>query len=161
DRLGRAFTLSLSLFGGAVVTLIYIALSAVVAWEATLTLVVFAIVTTLAMSRFYKRSHAFGKSLAPLNAQLQAMLEEQFAGAKFNKPGGGVVLVITQAEPLVQKVGDVNTFATAMPGMVRALLEYIALIGVAIILVLTSAELGVAPGNVIIVLALFARLFPR
>jgi ABC-type multidrug transport system fused ATPase/permease subunit len=161
ERLGRAFTLSLSLFGSAVVALIYIALSAVIAWEATLTLVVLAILTALAMSRFYKKSHAFGQSLAPLNAQLQAMLEEQFAGAKFIKASVGLDRAITQIEPLVQKLGDMNTFATAMPGIVRALLEYVALIGVAIILVLTSVGFGVAAGNIIIVLALFARLFPR
>jgi ABC-type multidrug transport system fused ATPase/permease subunit len=161
ERLGRAFTLSLSLFGSAVVALIYVALSAVIAWQATLILVVFAIITALAMSRFYKKSYAFGQSLAPLNAQLQAMLEEQFAGAKFIKASVGLDRAITHIEPLVHKLGDINTFATAMPGMVRALLEYVALIGVAIILVLTSAGLGVAPGNVIIVLALFARLFPR
>jgi ATP-binding cassette subfamily C protein len=89
------------------------------------------------------------------------MLEEQFAGAKFIKTSVGLHRTITQIEPLVHKLGDINTFATAMPGMVRALLEYIALIGLAAILVLTSAGFGVAPGNVIIVLALFARLFPR
>jgi ABC-type multidrug transport system fused ATPase/permease subunit len=161
ERLGRAFTLSLSLFGSAVVALIYVALSAVIAWQATLILVVFAIITALAMSRFYKKSYAFGQSLAPLNAQLQAMLEEQFAGAKFIKASVGLDRAITHIEPLVHKLGDINTFATAMPGMVRALLEYVALIGLAVILVLTSAGLGVAPGNVIIVLALFARLFPR
>jgi ABC-type multidrug transport system fused ATPase/permease subunit len=161
ERLGRAFTLSLSLFGSAVVALIYVALSAVIAWQATLTLVFFVIITALAMNRFYKKSYAFGQSLAPLNAQLQAVLEEQFVGAKFIKASVGVDRAITPIESLVHKLGDINTFATAMPGMVRAVLEYIALIGLAVILVLTSAGLGVASGNVIVVLALFGRLFPR
>jgi ABC-type multidrug transport system fused ATPase/permease subunit len=48
-----------------------------------------------------------------------------------------------------------------MPGVVRAILEYVALIGLAVILVLASNVMGVAPANVIIVLALFGRLFPR
>lgn len=161
ERLGRAFTLSLSLFGSAVVALIYVVLSAVIAWQATFTLVGFAIITALAMSRFYKKSYAFGQSLAPLNAELQAVLEEQFAGAKFIKTSVGFDRAITQIEPVVHKLGDVNTFATAMPGIVRALLEYDALIGLAGILVLTSAGFGVAPGDIIVVLALFARLFPR
>ncbi len=113
------------------------------------------------MIRFYQKSYAFGETLAPLNAQFQATLEEQFAGAKFIKASVGLDRAITQVEPLVQRLGDINTFATAMPGVVRALLEYVALIGLAVILVLTSAGFGVAPGNVLIVLALFARLFPR
>ena len=161
ERLGRAFTLSLSLFGSAVVALIYVALSAFIAWQATLTLVVFALATAIAMMSFYKKSYAFGRSLAPLNAQFQTMLEEQFTGTKFIKVSVGLDRTVAQIEPLVQTLGDINTFATAMPGIVRALLEYVALIGLAGILVLTSAGFGVAPGNVIIVLALFARLFPR
>lgn len=161
ERLGRAFTLSLSLFGSAVVALIYVALSTFIAWQATLTLVVFAIAAALAMTRFYKKSYAFGETLTLLNAQLQTMLEEQFAGAKFMKTSVGLDRAITQIEPVVHRLGDINTFTTAMPGVVRALLEYVALIGLAAILVLTNAGFGVAPGNVIIVLALFARLFPR
>jgi ABC-type multidrug transport system fused ATPase/permease subunit len=161
DRLGRAFTLCLSLFGSAVIALVYVALSMVIAWQATLALVVFALVAALAMTRFYNRSYGFGRSLAPLNAQLQATLEEQFAGAKFIKASGGVNRATTQIAPLVQKLGEINAVAAAMPGLVRALLEYGALIGLAVILVLTSAGFGVAPGNVLIVLALFGRLFPR
>jgi len=160
ERLGRAFALSLSLFGSAVVALIYVVLSTLIAWQATLILVVFAIAAALAMTRFYKKSYAFGKTLTLLNGQLQAMLEEQFAGAKFIKASVGLDRSIAQLEPLVDRLGDINTFTTAMPSVVRALLEYIALIGLAAILVLTNG-FGVAPGNVIIVLALFARLFPR
>jgi ABC-type multidrug transport system fused ATPase/permease subunit len=161
ERLGRAFTLSLSLFGSAIVALVYAALSAFIAWQATLTLVVFVIIAALTMSLFYNKSYVFGENLAPLNAQFQAMLEEQFASVKFIKASVGLDHAIAQIEPLVHQLGDINTFATAMPGIVRALLEYAGLIGLAVILVLSSAGFGVAPGNVIIVLALFARLFPR
>jgi ABC-type multidrug transport system fused ATPase/permease subunit len=161
ERLGRAFVLSMSLFGGAIVALIYVGLSALIAWQATLSLIAFAIAMTLAMTYFYKKTYAFGQSLAPLNAQLQAMLNEQFAGAKFIKASVGPDRAVTQLEPLVRKLGETNTVAAAMPTTVRGLLEYGALIGVAVMLVLTSTGFGIAPGNVIIVLALFGRLFPR
>jgi len=161
ERLGRSFTLCLSLFGSAVVALIYIIVSAIVAWQATLAVLIFALVTALATMRFYKKSYDFGRSLAPLNAQLQAALEEQFAGSKFVKASIGLDRAIAQIEPLVQRLGDINTFATAMPSVVRGLLEYLALIGLAAILVLSSAGFGGAGANIIIVLALFARLFPR
>jgi ABC-type multidrug transport system fused ATPase/permease subunit len=161
DRLGRAFILCLSLFGSAVIALIYVALSMIIAWQATLALVVFALATALAMIRIYNRSYGFGQSLAPLNAQLQASLEEQFAGAKFIKASGGVDRAAGQIAPLVQRLGEINALAATMPGVIRVLLEYVALIGLAVILVLTSTGFGVAPGNVLIVLALFGRLFPR
>jgi ABC-type multidrug transport system fused ATPase/permease subunit len=161
ERLGRAFTLSLSLFGSIVVAFVYIVLSVFIAWQATLILVAFALAAAFAMTRLYKRSYAFGESLAPLNAQLQAMLEEQFTGAKFLKASVGPDRAARQVEPIVRKLGEINAVTAAMPGTVRALLEYVALIGLAAILVLTSAGFGLAPGNIIIVLALFGRLFPR
>ena len=161
ERMARAFTLALSLLGSAIVALIYIALSAFIAWQATLSLIAFVFAAGFAMTAFYRRSYEFGQSLAPLNAQLQTLLEEQFAGAKFIKASVGVDRAATQVVPLVRRLSEANTSGTAMPGMVRGLLEYAALIGVAVILVLTSTGFGIAPGNVIIVLALFGRLFPR
>lgn len=161
DRLGRAFIVSLSLLGSAIVALIYVALSALIAWQATLSLIVFAVTASLAMTYFYKRSYLTGQSLAPVNAQLQTMLEEQFAGAKFIKASVGLDRAAAQIRPLVRKLAEINAITTATPATVRGLFEYGALIGVAAILVLTSAGLGIAPGNVIIVLALFGRLFPR
>jgi ABC-type multidrug transport system fused ATPase/permease subunit len=161
ERLGRAFTLALSLFGSVVVVLIYIPFSLLIAWQPTIIVFVFALATALAMIRFYKKSYFFGQALAPLNAQFQAVLEEQITGAKFIKASGGLDRSIARIVPLVQRLRDINTFASAMPPVIRAVLEYAAFIGVAAILLLTSAGFGVAPGNVLIVLALFARLFPR
>lgn len=161
ERLGRAFTICLSLLGSAVVAAIYVVLSVLIAWQATLSLIGFALAAGLAMTHLYKQSYAVGESIAPLNAELQSMLEEQFGGAKFIKASAGVDRAAARIEPLVHKLERANALASAMPGTVRGVLEYIALIGLAIILVLASKGMGVAPGNVVIVLALFGRLFPR
>jgi ABC-type multidrug transport system fused ATPase/permease subunit len=161
ERLGRAFTMCLSILGSAVVVVIYIALALLIAWQATLVLVGFALAVGLLMARFYKDSYAVGERLAPLNAQLQSFLDEHFSGAKFIKASAGVERAIAQAEPLVRVLCDVNARATAAPGIIRASLEYVALIGLAVILVVAAKGLGLAPANVVIVLALFGRLFPR
>jgi ATP-binding cassette subfamily C protein len=161
ERLGRAFTLTLSLFGSAIIALIYVVLSAFIAWEVTVSLIGFALIAALAMAGLYKKSLAIGESLAPLNSQLQSALDEQIAGAKFIKASAGVDRVVAQIEPLVRKLGEVNAFASAIPGVVRGILEYVALIGLAVIVVLASRIMDVPPANVIIVLALFGRLFPR
>jgi ABC-type multidrug transport system fused ATPase/permease subunit len=160
ERLIRAFTICLSLLGSSVVATIYIILSAFVAWQATLSVIGLALATALAMSQLYKKSYAGGRSLAPLNAQLQSMLEEQFAAAKFIKASAGVDRATAQIESLLHKLDDTRKFEVT-PASVRIVLEFLALIGLAALLVLTSSGLGVAPANVVIVLALFARLFPR
>jgi ATP-binding cassette, subfamily C, bacterial len=160
ERLGRAFTICLALLGSGVVAIIYIMLALVVGWQATLGLIALAAATGLAMIGLYRKSYAVGKSLAPLNAELQTFLDEQFAGAKFIKASAGIERSISQISLPVLKLEKANAFASAMPAMVRGVLEYIALIGLAAILVL--AALGsVAVANVVVVLALFARLFPR
>jgi len=161
ERLGRAFTLCLSLLGSAMVALIYIVLSVFITWEVTLTLVSFAVLAALVMTRFYKKSYSLGKRIAPLNAELQSLLDEQLAGAKFIKASVGHRRAAAQLEPIVRQLGEINTFAAAMPGTVRSVLEYVALIGLAGTLVISSKGLGLAPANAIIVLALFGRLFPR
>jgi ATP-binding cassette subfamily C protein len=160
-RLERAFTLCLSLLASVVVAVIYVALSAVVAWQATLGLIGLALAASLAMMQFYRISYTIGSSLAPLNSQLQSVLDEQFIGVKFIKASAGVDRAIAQIAPLVRKLGEVNAVAAAMPGIGRSILEYVALIGLAAILVASSKGMGVAPANVLIVLALFGRLFPR
>jgi len=161
ERLGRSFTTCLSLLGSAMVALIYTLLSVFIAWQVTITLVSFAVLAALVMTRFYKKSYSLGKRIAPLNAELQSLLDEQFAGAKFIKTSVGQRRATAQLEPVVRQLGHINTFAAAMPATVRSVLEYVALIGLAGTLVITSKGLGLAPANVILVLVLFGRLFPR
>ena len=103
ERLGRAFTISLTLLGSLVVAVIYVALSVLIAWQVTVSLVVFALVAALAMSYLYKKSYALGGSLAPLNAELQSALNEQFAGAKFIKASAGGDRAAALIEPLLRQ----------------------------------------------------------
>jgi ABC-type multidrug transport system fused ATPase/permease subunit len=161
ERLGRAFTISLSLVGSLVVAIIYLILSLLIAWQVTVSLIICAGVAALGMVRLYRKGYAAGKSLAPLDAELQSALNEQFAGAKFIKASGIDDRASTLIEPLLRQLEDANSFASAAPGTVRGVLEFTGLVGLAIILVLAGEGMGVAAGNIVIVLALFGRLFPR
>ena len=161
ERLGGAFTICLSLLASVVVTIIYVVLSLIIAWQITLSLIGFAAAAALAMAHLYRKTYAVGRSLAPLNAEFQTMLTEHFAGAKFIKASAGVDRAAARIESLVQKIEKANAFANSLPGTVRSFLEAIGLVGIAIMLVLGSTWMGVAAGNVVIVLALFGRLFPR
>jgi ABC-type multidrug transport system fused ATPase/permease subunit len=160
-RLGRAFTMCLSLLGSAVVALVYVMIAAFVAWQVMLGLIALAVVAALAMVRLYAKSYAIGESIAPLNARLQSLLHEQFAGAKFIKASARVDRATMQVQRLVEELERANVFTGATPGNIRIALEYIALIGFAGILVLTYTGFGIAPANIVVVLALFGRLFPR
>ena len=161
ERLGGAFTMCLSLLASVVVTIVYVAISMVVAWQVTLSLIAFAATAALAMSRLYSKTYAVGRSLGPLNAEFQTALSEHFAGAKFIKASAGIDRAIGRIEILTRKLEKAYAFANSLPGIVRSILEAIGLIGLAIVLVLGNTWMGVAAGNVVVVLALFGRLFPR
>ncbi len=161
ERLGLAFTTGLSMISTSVVMLIYFGLSLVIAWQVALTLIAFALLSGLALTRLYRISYAAGQSLPPLNAELQSTLGEQFSGAKIVKATASEDRVAARIDPLLRKIEKVNALAGFLPVMVRGLLEFLALVGLAVIFVLGSKGMGVALGNVLVVLALFARLFPR
>jgi ABC-type multidrug transport system fused ATPase/permease subunit len=161
ERLGGAFTICLSLLASTVVTVVYLALALVIAWQATLGLVGFALAGGLVMVRLYKKTYAAGQSLAPLNAEFQSRLSEYFSGAKFIKASGGIDRATARIEFLVHKLEKTVAIANSLPGTVRSLLELLALIALAGILVLSSSWNGAAAANIVVVLALFGRLFPR
>ncbi len=161
ERLGATFTICLSLLAVIVVTGIYTTLSLFITWQLTLGLIGFAAAAAIAMTELYKRTYAIGQSLSPLNTELYSALTENFAGAKFIKAACGVDRATTRIESLVRKLERANAAAVSMPATVRSLLEFIAFAILATALVLSSGWMGVAAGNVLVVLALFGRLYPR
>ena len=161
ERLGAAFTTVLSILSTAVITLVYFAISLLIAWEVMLCMAAFATLSALAMIHFYRMSYAAGQSLAPLNAELQSTLVEQFAAFKIIKTTGSEQRSAARVDPLLQKLQRVKTVVIFLPTLVRGLFEFLAVVGLSIVIVLASRGMGVALGNVVVVLALFARLFPR
>jgi ATP-binding cassette subfamily C protein len=161
ERLGGVFTICLTLLASALVTIIYMILSLLIAWQVTLGLIVFAAVAGLAMVQLYRMSYVTGRSLVPLNAEFQSTLVEHFAGAKFIKASVGVDRARERVQTIVHKLEGANITASSLPGTVRSVLELVALASLACLLVLGRTWMGVASGNVVIVLALFGRLFPR
>ena len=161
ERLGAAFTICMALLASVAVTAIYIVLSLIVAWQVTLSLVAIAAVTGLAMSRLYRTSYTIGRRLAPLNAELQSAVGEYFAGARYIKASAAVDRATARIGSIVRKLEWTNATASSLPGTARSLLEAFGVIGLAVVLVSSSRWMGAAGGNVVVVLALFGRLYPR
>jgi ABC-type multidrug transport system fused ATPase/permease subunit len=161
DRLGRAFIVFLTLLGSMVVTGVYVAFSLLVTWQVTLSLVAFAVVSAIGLKRLYRKSFALGRRFSSQNAELQSTIGEQLAGAKFIKASGQGDRAYERVALIVRKLERANALASAMPGIARGVLEFIALLGLATMLVVASNGMGVAAGNILVVLALFGRLFPR
>ena len=117
ERLGRAFTIGLSLFGSVVVAVIYAVLSLVVAWQATVCSSALRCLRPSRWRRLYKKSYAVGASLGAAEFGTCSLgWSRILPGVKFIKASDGVERATALIEPLVRKLEKANAFAGAVPG---------------------------------------------
>jgi ATP-binding cassette subfamily C protein len=161
ERLGTAFTTALTVLSTAVIVLVYLVLALVISWPVTVSVIVVGLLSAVALKGVYRAGHRVGRSLTPLNARLQSLLSEQFAALKLIKATASEQRAYERIDPILQQHADASTFVSFLPMMVRGVLEFIAIVGLTLVLVVNARGVGVAPSNALVVIALFARLFPR
>ncbi len=161
ERLAQSFYIGLYLISTFLGTCIYLVLALMIAWPITLALIGSAVVMTLAVLRLYGKSFAVGKSIAPLNAELQSILSERISGIKIVKATTSEAAACARVNSIVGRLESANVVVNFLPMFVRGLFEFLAFCALAAIFVLGQEHFGVSPGNVIVVFALFMRLFPR
>src|SRR5262245_53852695 len=161
ERLAQSFYIGLYLISTFLGTCIYLTLALMIAWPITLALIASAVVMTLAVLRLYRKSFAVGQSIAPLNAELQSVLSEQISGIKIVKATIGEAAACARINSIAGKLERANAVVNFLPMFVRGLFEFLAFCALAAIFVFVQQHFGVSPGNVIVVFALFMRLFPR
>jgi ATP-binding cassette subfamily C protein len=160
-RLAQAFSYCLYLISASVVALIYLIFAFLVAWPIAATLIVVSLLMTLSVTKVYRKSMAVGRSISPLNSELQTALGEFLSGAKIVKSTTSESRAEARVDYLARKLEYANHLANFLPNMVRALCEFLAFIFLATILVFGKEGFGIGVGNIIVVIALFVRLFPR
>jgi ATP-binding cassette subfamily C protein len=115
ERLAQAFIIGLYLVSASIVTLIYLAFALAIAWPITLALIACASLMSLSVRRLYQKSHVVGRSIAPLNAQLQSALGENISGIKIVKATTSERRAEASVDRLLGKLQRANTLATFMP----------------------------------------------
>jgi len=160
ERLAQAFINGLYLFSASLVTCIYLVFAMAIAWPVALALIAAAALMTMSVTRIYRKSYEIGQSMSPLNAELQSVLGEHLSGIKLIKAVTYESIAEETVKRLVRRLERANRLTRFLPTLVRALFEFLAFSLLAAIFAF-SKNFGLAPGNVIIVLALFVRLFPR
>ena len=116
---------------------------------------------TLSVLRLYAKSFAVGESIAPLNAELQSTLSERISGLKIVKATTSEAAACAQVNSIVGTLERANTVVNFLPMFVRGLFEFLSFCALAAIFVLGQERFSIPTGNVIVVFALFMRLFPR
>lgn len=160
-RLAAAFTTLAQLLTGILVAIIYCGLAFAVSWHSTLALLILAALLALMVSRFLRTSHRIGSSIGQENARLQVAAAEFLGGAKLIKAVVAESRAIATVESVVKRIERIQRLASFVPSLVRGLFESLGLLGFAALLVYGTQAMSLAPANILVVLALFARLFPR
>lgn len=160
-RLTGAFITLAQLLSAAIVAVIYLIFALLVSWQMTLLLIGLAAVMFLSIIRLYRVSHAVGVASGPLNAELQVRVGEGLASAKIIKATVGEGRMVTRVDRVVRDIEWVNCLGMFLPTLVRGIFEFMGIVAVAAFLAFGVQSVGVAPASMLVVLALFVRLFPR
>lgn len=160
-RLTGAFITLAQLLSAVIVAVTYLAFALLVSWQMTLLLIGLAAVMFLSIVRLYRVSHAIGVASGPLNAELQVRVGEGLAGAKIIKATVSEERVVARVDQVIREIERVNRLGMFLPTLVRGVFEFMGLIAVAAFLAFGVQAVGVAPASMLVVLALFVRLFPR
>lgn len=160
-RLAGAFFLLAQLIVTVVITGIYIGIAATISWQTSLFLIGLASFLILSVRGITKKSRRIGGLLGPLNAELNVKLSEFLNGAKLIKATATESMTVDSVGATIAALRENNTWATFLPGAVRAIFEFCALSALALLLVFGQAQLGIGAANLLVTLALFVRVFPR
>jgi ATP-binding cassette subfamily C protein len=160
-RLAEAFYIGLHIVATLIGTGIYLVFALIIAWQVTAALIVCAALMTLSVVGLYRKSFAVGRTIAPLSAELQAVLGERISGIKIVKATGSENASAALVDGIAGQLEWANTLVDFFPALVRGLFEFFSFVVLAAIFVFGGVVFGLAPGNIIVVFALFVRLFPR
>lgn len=161
NRLSGAFYLVFQLAGAAVVGIIFIGMALAISPAAVVLLVVAGAILASAARGAMRRTRDVGERLGYLNNDLQGMSSEFLSSAKFIKATATEGRVEEKVARVVDQLRDAFYISSFAPHAVRAMFEFAALVILCLILVFGISALSIAPPQILIILALFIRLFPR
>lgn len=160
-RLAGAFFLLAQLATTAVLTLVYLVFAFSVSWQATLMLLVTGSLLVTGARHHTRESFRIGQALGPLNAELGNRTMEYLNGAKLIKATATEARAEETIAGVVERLQGYSARATFLPGMVRAVFEFASMSALCVMLVVGHHHLEISTASMLVVLAMFVRLFPR
>ncbi len=160
-RLSAAAMNLLSLAAAAIVGIIYVAYGFALSAEITLSILLLAAVLVLALGRLYRFSFNLGHQVGPLQTEQQVLVGEFLQGAKAVKAAAMEERATARVGAVVGALERANRMSAFLPHVVRAVFESGGLIALILLLVVAVTWMQVPLANLLVVCALFVRLFPR
>lgn len=140
---------------------VQIALAIWIAPLVTGMIVVFAALLFAATKPLTRRAVGHGEELTQANVSLQAATAEVFGAAKLVKATATEPLALARVTRAVDQIHRLTRANGLDVQIVRAIFEYTSGAAIALLLMLGPTRLGIETGAIIVVIAMFMRLFPK
>lgn len=161
NRLMAAATNLFNLMAAFIVGIVYVGYGLALSAQVTCSILLLASVLVLMLGRLYHRSFSLGAKVSPLLSEQQVLIGEFLQGAKAVKAAVMEERVASRIHSVVSELEHANRLANFLPYVVRAVFESGGLIILVLLLVVAVEWMNIPLANLLVVLALFVRLFPR
>ena len=161
NRLSGTFYLLVQLCSATIIAVIFAVLAFVVSWQTTLALFFMVGILFIVTHGFVRKGHQIGQQLTDLGNELQTKANELIGGAKLLKSSSTETVAIEQFGTVIESMRQVNYFSSIHPNLLRAIFEFIAISFLCVLLGVSVTFFAIDTAHILIVLALFLRLFPR
>jgi len=161
SRLNATFYQGSALLAAVVHSTIYIAGALLVSWPVTLAILATGAVLIGLSLPWMRRGARMGYRLTERNAELQSTAGQYLGAAKLVKASATEASAQREFSATAHAIQDLNARVTTDGGTIRALFELVSALLVIAILVGGSWLAGVGAAQIVVVMGLFVRLFPR
>lgn len=161
NRVGGAFFIVSQLVAATAVTLVYGAIALLASPRVTVILLAMGVMVFVLARRVVRRGHEVGTEITRGNDDLQALAGEFVGGAKLVKATATEDLAGRKFDAVVERLRHLYAWARFQPNLLKGLFETAGVLTVVIILGFGTQFLALESATVLVVLALFVRLYPR
>lgn len=160
-RLGAALFSLLQLMVTGIILGIYLVISLLLSWKLTLYLFSAGLILFACMLPIRRAAHRYGGEYEAITAGLGSVLYEMLSGAKFIKASAGESKAAALVEDHVDKLRLNLTWSAFLPTLIRSAFEFAGILIVLGALVYGLRVEQVSAAQLLVQIALIARLFPR
>ena len=160
-RAGGAFYLLVQILATGFITAIYALLAVAASWQVTLFLALVAGLIVAATFGFVRRAKAVGEGISHDTENLLAWCGEVFGGIKLVKATAAEDFVEERFAHVNERLRALYFWMSFQPNLLRAIFEGTAIAGLVTALIVSTQVLAVDIAVLVVVLALFVRLYPR
>jgi ATP-binding cassette subfamily C protein len=161
SRLNSAFYQTAGLLSALVHVAVYVAGALLVSWPVTLIILVTGTAMIAITVPWLRRGARMGHEITRAGAELQSASSQALSAIKMIKATATEQEAATEFAAAARRLQGLNAQVTTDSQIVRAMLEIVSALLVIAILVLGPLWLGIGAAQIVIVMGLFVRIFPR